>query len=315
MPKQAKAGGGGGGGSKRKAAAAAAKAVPAGKKAKAEPAEIPVDEAARFRILLLVHQDYAWLGNQVEIDKNANKFYRGQVVRSGSAFYAWTHWGRVGVTSQTAVEGPMDAASAVKSFEKKFKSKTGHTWQGNQAHYPAPAKKDRYTVIFENFGSDKLQSSKLAAAGLGGDQTKTFAPPETTGVLADFVHLITNNDMFASQLKSMGIDTAKMPLGDINQRTVDAGFEALDRVENCLKAGGGPELAGLCSTFYTYIPHNFGMKKAPLLTLADIRAKREMLNVISDVGSAVTAQKTTEKGRGKGKGKAAAASLEPAPID
>jgi len=30
-----------------------------------------------------VHKDYAWLGNQTEIDKNANKFYRGQVVQSG----------------------------------------------------------------------------------------------------------------------------------------------------------------------------------------------------------------------------------------
>jgi len=314
MPKKAAAAGGGSG-SKRKAPAAAA-AVPAEKKTKATPSEIPVDDAARNKIggLLSVHKDYAWLGNQTEIDKNANKFYRGQVVQSGSVFYSWTHWGRVGVTSQTAVDGPMDAASAVKSFEKKFKSKTGHTWQGNQAPYPAPTKKDTYTVIFEKFGGGD-QSSKLAEAGLGGAEIKNFAPAETTGVLADFVHMVTDNDMFASQLKGMGIDTAKMPLGDIDQRTVDAGFEALDKVENCLKAGGGSQLAGLCSTFYTYIPHNFGMKKAPLLTLADIRAKREMLNIISDVGSAVTAQKTKKKCKGKGKGKAAAASLEPAPID
>ena len=31
------------------------------------------------------------------------------------------------------------------------------------------------------------------------------------------------------------------------------------------------KLAQLCSAFYTYIPHAFGRKKAPLLTLADIQ--------------------------------------------
>jgi hypothetical protein len=39
------------------------------------------------------------------------------------------------------------------------------------------------------------------------------------------------------------------------------------------KASGGSQqrLAELCSVFYTYIPHNFGRKAAPLLTLADIQ--------------------------------------------
>jgi hypothetical protein len=44
----------------------------------------------------------------------------------------------------------------------------------------------------------------------------------------------------------MGVDTAKMPLGDISKRTVDAGFDALIAVEDYLKSGGGPRLAELC---------------------------------------------------------------------
>jgi len=39
--------------------------------------------------------------------------------------------------------------------------------------------------------------------------------------------------------------------GDISQRTVDDGFKALLAVEAYLKAGGGPQLATLCSAFYT----------------------------------------------------------------
>lgn len=33
--------------------------------------------------------------------------------------------------------------------------------------------------------------------------------------------------MFKSQLSSMGIDTKKMPLGDISQQTVDEGFKVI----------------------------------------------------------------------------------------
>ena len=56
-----------------------------------------------------------------------------------------------------------------------------------------------------------------------------YAAAKTTGALADFVSLVTSNDMFNDQLKSMGVDTSKMPLGDISQRTVDAGFQVIIR--------------------------------------------------------------------------------------
>ena len=38
--------------------------------------------------------------------------------------------------------------------------------------------------------------------------------PLPTGVLAEFVSLVTDSDMFKSQLAHMGVDTAKMPLGN-----------------------------------------------------------------------------------------------------
>jgi hypothetical protein len=47
-----------------------------------------------------------------------------------------------------------------------------------------------------------------------------YAPPTVTGPVAGFAEFITNADMFKSQLAEMGIDTTKMPLGDISQKTV-----------------------------------------------------------------------------------------------
>jgi len=46
---------------------------------------------------------------------------------------------------------------------------------------------------------------------------------------------VTNADMFQAQLAFMGVDTNKMPLGDISPRTVESGFEALLAVETHLK--------------------------------------------------------------------------------
>lgn len=54
-------------------------------------------------------------------------------------------------------------AEAVKTFEGKFKDKTGHKWNGREATYPAPSKPKKYTVIYEAL-KDMGQASKLEAA-------------------------------------------------------------------------------------------------------------------------------------------------------
>ena len=69
-----------------------------------------------------VYQDYAYLGNQVNIagGNNNNKFYRGQVLVAGGRFYSWTRWGRVGEIGQNSLEGPYGSADpAVDHFGKK----------------------------------------------------------------------------------------------------------------------------------------------------------------------------------------------------
>lgn len=265
---------------------------------------IPVDnglkESARFVAGMQVHQDMAYLGNEVDIKHNNNKFYRGQVIEQGGRFYAWTRWGRVGEKGQDKLEGPSTAAAAISAFQKKFKDKTGNEWQGREANY-AP-KPDKYTVIYEAVAG-KSQTAKLVGAQV------SFAPVQLQPELVDFVSFVTDNDMFQEQLQNMGVDTTKMPLGDISQRTVESGFAALLAIEECLKSGKRSDLERLCSVFYTYIPHAFGRSKPPLLSLGDIAAKKIMLNVIGDVGIAVSGQKAAEAST------SSPGTLEPAPID
>ena len=60
----------------------------------------------------------------------------------------------------------------------------------------------------------------------------------------------------------MGVDISKMPLGDIDQRTIDSGMAALLALEKEFKkkSPNHTVVQQLCSKFYTYIPHAFGMK-------------------------------------------------------
>eukprot|EP01052_Picozoa_sp_SAG31_P008711 SAG31_NODE_443_length_15645_cov_51.693169_10_plen_168_part_00 len=127
---------------------------------------VPVD-ALEFNLVssgATVHEDYAFLGNQVDISNNNNKFYRGQVLLDGGGTFCWTRWGRVGERGQHKLEAASDVSAAIKLFEAKFKSKTGHKWAGAKESYPGGAAK-KYTVIVEKHSNES--AAKLEAAGLG----------------------------------------------------------------------------------------------------------------------------------------------------
>ena len=124
----------------------------------------------------------------------------------------------------TKLEGPMSVDAAISSFEKKFKSKTGHKWAGNLGDYPGKNKK--YTVLHEKHGGGGSQAAAVAAASPAKVAVKR-APAKVKGKLAASTKVVTDQDMFKSQLKNLNIDTEKMPLGDISEQTIEKGFSAL----------------------------------------------------------------------------------------
>lgn len=95
----------------------------------AENAAIPVDTALVERGQLIgaaVWRDYAYLGNQVDIANNNNKFYRGQVLVVGSKYYSWTRWGRVGENGQSSLIGPSSEGLNPLTFVAVFCSTLCH---------------------------------------------------------------------------------------------------------------------------------------------------------------------------------------------
>lgn len=87
------------------------------------------------------------------VEGNNNKYYYVQLLApaDGAAQYAlWTHWGRVGETVQKKLEQNLVLETAMSSFGKKFKDKTGLTWD---KRYGAP-KANKYTLIEISYDDD-----------------------------------------------------------------------------------------------------------------------------------------------------------------
>merc|ERR1712060_180669 len=67
--------------------------------------------------------------NMRNAEKNIDKFYILQVLKSTKGFVFHTRWGRTGTKGQIKTLGPFkDHKLAVEQFEKKFKAKTGVSW-------------------------------------------------------------------------------------------------------------------------------------------------------------------------------------------
>jgi poly [ADP-ribose] polymerase len=76
----------------------------------------------------------------------------------------WTRWGRVGDRGQNAIlgSGPLD--DAVKQFDKKFKDKSGLSWD-DRAGDP---KKGKYAYLERSYGQDDEDEVATKASGAAG---------------------------------------------------------------------------------------------------------------------------------------------------
>ena len=195
-------------------------------------------------------------------------------------------------------DGSLDDAR--KQFAKKFKDKTGHTWENRLE----PPKKGKYTFIERNYESDSSDEDDDELPGAGdrrasktsiGSSIKkesvqsTLAPP-----VQALMRLIFNQEFFAANMASMSYDSNKLPLGKLSKRTLKQGYEALKKLAELF---ANPALAQQehnlsysdavtdCSNaFYTTIPHSFGRNRPPIISNDDMLKKEiELLESLSDM--------------------------------
>ena len=151
-------------------------------------------------------------------------------------YYTHTRWGRVGEYGQVKTMGPFYLEDAQKEFNKKFKDKSGHTWDNRSE----PPKKGKYTFIeksYEDDEDDEDEPVKKEDDDEDKPKTDSKLPRQTQRLM----ELIFNQNHFNAVLEGIGYNAEKLPLGKLSKSTLKQGFEHLHELASLIKH---PKLAG-----------------------------------------------------------------------
>jgi poly [ADP-ribose] polymerase len=84
--------------------------------------------------------------------------------------------------------------------------------------------------------------------------------------------------MMTKQMKEIGFDANKMPLGKLAKSSILKGYEVLKEVMNEIKGHNRKEVVSkLSSAFFSEIPHNFGFQNMANFTLDSEKKVKEKL--------------------------------------
>ncbi|XEV06196.1 hypothetical protein FSHL1_011483 [Fusarium sambucinum] len=249
--------------------------------------------------------------NQTNAGNNNNKFYRIQVLKDpkSATFKTWTRWGRVGEMGQKAILGSGSLDNAVKIFQKKFKDKSGLSWDDRGAD-PKPGK---YAFVERSYNPDSDSDDNedvKAVKKENGEDEDTAPEPECKleKPVKELMELIFNQQYFQQAMTSLNYDANKLPLGKLSKATITRGFQQL---KNLAALFDNPNLATteynlsvasateqLSNTFYSLIPHAFGRNRPPVINTNQMLKKEiDLLESLSDMKDAAEIMKIDRKTR------------------
>lgn len=130
--------------------------------------------------------------------------------------------------------GPTNLEAALKEFDKKFKDKSGHTWDDRHAE----PKKNKYTFIEKSYEDDDDEATANVKKEEDADddvERKEDTKSELPVQIQRLVELIFNQSHFNSVLESIGYNAEKLPLGKLGKSTLKQGFEHLRELASLIK--------------------------------------------------------------------------------
>lgn len=239
--------------------------------------------AAHYRVYSDAQGPWDFTGNQTNVGNNNNKYYILQLLqplRAGDGFVAWTRWGRVGATGQSAVIAEGSLAAAQAAFERKYADKTRNAWSDRPDFVAHPGKYDLVRIDY-SAPPDAPQAPAVAKA--------TPASKLAPGVLG-LMELLFDVRALQGAVLELNYDASKLPLGRLTSQQIKLGYEALKDIEACInRADHGRALQDAVNAFYTRIPHVFGMRRPPPInTLQAVRDKVAMLQALDDIKVAMS---------------------------
>ncbi|CAG8555986.1 51_t:CDS:2 [Ambispora gerdemannii] len=265
----------------------------------------PVDQMFQFKDTthVFVDEEAIWdcLLNQTDLKNNNNKFFVIQLLQSdsGSNYYVFTKWGRVGYNGSSVTYGPTGFLDNAKSeFKRKFQEKTKNNWLfvcKDISNFTTH--KTKYTLLVRDYGGDgtedkpELSSSAAASTSKDEKEKEIVKPPESKlhTKVQDIIQMIFDVGSWNDAMVALNYDATKLPLGKLSKTTVNQGYLALKRIAAVLSGEEQGDLTELTNEFYTVIPHNFGMRKPPIISNNEVlKAKLQMVETLGEIEIAST---------------------------
>eukprot|EP00662_Eupelagonemidae_sp_cell21_P048982 gene48982-37258_t len=75
------------------------------------------------------------------------------------------------------------------------------------------------------------------------------AKSKLPSAVQDTIKIIFDNDMFKKEMKKLGVDTDKMPLGKLSKDQVTKGEKILESIEKAIQGGKKAQLDALSSEY------------------------------------------------------------------
>lgn len=259
--------------------------------------------AVDVRVLAERDKTYGWtvynaLLNTTDISTGINKYYKMQVIQHGarsSKYTFWIHWGRTGtdVGGQRAYD-ELSKVEAISQFKDKFSDCTGNDWDERYAFMKKPGK---YNLAELDDGNEeeeegdkkKKQQQQKAEAKDSSSSSSGSSPEAMSERLRELIALMFDKEMMYAQLKSMSVDTEKMPLGKISRKQIQSAYAVLNALSEALQCTpvSRARLVDCSNRFYTLVPHNFGDKPPVVIdTVEMINEKNDLLGVLCDLETA-----------------------------
>lgn len=212
----------------------------------------------------------------VDISRGTNSYYKLQLIEHDrdARFWVFRSWGRVGtVIGSNKLEEMSSKEEAIDHFLNLYQEKTGNAWHStNFTKYP-----NKFYPLEIDYGQEEDVVKKLSVGA--GTKSKLAKPVQ------ELIKLIFDVESMKKAMVEFEIDLQKMPLGKLSKRQIQSAYSILNDVQQAV-SDSAPEarLLDLSNRFYTLIPHDFGMKKPPLLDNVDyIQAKVQMLDNLLDI--------------------------------
>lgn len=254
---------------------------------------IPVDNECKqciddYQVYTNASTVYNAMLNQTNVGQNNNKYYLLQLLKhkNKSTYCVWFRWGRIGKIAGTNLQYlPLD--EAINAFEKKFKDKTNNHW-ADRNNFTKFAQK--YDLLQMDYGESQVKAKQVK-------HEKIEVPSKLDAKVQEVMNLLFDMAEFEKSVKEMQYDVNKAPLGKLTEKQIKAGYLSLKKVEKYLKKSDfGKGLQDACSEFYTRIPHDFGMKRPPLIrSPQEMKLKLQLLEALGDIKIAISIMDEAEK--------------------